>query len=106
MFYTIEISFINIHVLHDQEKVVFTLDTIDLSLHELRLCFRSVLFIDNEEFSQVNSNYQRNGERNSINLVCHVDKTISVLTYKIGYFAGSRRRGFPHLQIYSERQQH
>ena len=42
--------------------------------------------IDNEERSEANSNYQRNREHNSINLVCVVDKTISVLTYKIGYF--------------------
>ena len=85
---------------------MFTLDTIDLSLHRLRLLFPSVLFIDNEELSQANSNYQKNREYNSINLVCHVDKTITVLTYKIGYSTGSRRRGFPYLQIYSGRQRH
>ena len=92
--------------LYDQEKIIFTLDTIDFSLHGLRLLFRSVLFIANEELSQANSNYQRNREHNSINLICHVDKTISVLTYKIGYFTGSRRREFPNLQIYSGRQRH
>ena len=48
--------------------------------HEL-----SILFIYNGVCSQVNNNYQRNREHSSINLVSHVDYTISFLTNKTGH---------------------
>ena len=49
----------------------------------LRLWFRSILFIDNGEFSQANRNFQRNQEYSSIDLVCQVDKTISFIINKL-----------------------
>ena len=49
----------------------------------LRLWFRSILFIDNGEFSQANRNFQRNQEYSSIDLVYQVDKTISFIINKL-----------------------
>ena len=49
----------------------------------LRLWFRSILFIDNGEFSQANRNFQRNQEYSSIDLVCQVEKTISFIINKL-----------------------
>ena len=49
----------------------------------LRLWFRSILFIDNGEFSQANRNFRRNQEYSSIDLVCQVDKTISFIINKL-----------------------
>ena len=49
----------------------------------LPLWFRSILFIDNGEFSQANRNFQRNQEYSSIDLVCQVDKTISFIINKL-----------------------
>ena len=59
----------------------------------LRLWFRSILFIDNGEFSQANRNFQRNQEYSSIDLVCQVDKTISFIINKLDILQAPEGKG-------------